>query len=139
VLFRVTVFSLFLINQDIGCGIGGPARAIARYSGASVTGLNICHYQVNRAKELTKLCGLQDLVTFKQVKFYRVWVYIVVVNLCRPHLGLSHTLYSTINAAANVFKRYYYDIQSTATLLMPFPSKNHLISFLDVHSYTSVL
>ena len=56
-----------LINQDIGCGIGGPARAIARYSGASVMGLNICHYQVNRAKELTKLCGLQDLVSFKQV------------------------------------------------------------------------
>jgi sterol 24-C-methyltransferase len=57
---------------DIGCGIGGPARAIARYSGASVTGLNICHYQVNRAKELTKLCGLQDLVTFKQGDYHKM-------------------------------------------------------------------
>jgi hypothetical protein len=32
---------------DVGCGIGGPMRAIARFSGATVTGINNCDYQVS--------------------------------------------------------------------------------------------
>ena len=35
---------------DLGCGVGGPARNIARHSGASIVGLNINAYQVERAK-----------------------------------------------------------------------------------------
>jgi len=31
---------------DIGCGIGGPMRAIARFCNAEVTGINNCDYQV---------------------------------------------------------------------------------------------
>ncbi len=38
---------------DVGCGVGGPAREIARFSGASVTGLNNNAYQVSRATILT--------------------------------------------------------------------------------------
>jgi sterol 24-C-methyltransferase len=51
---------------DIGCGIGGPAREVARCSGASVTGLNICDYQVKRAREANRKSGLQHLVSFVQ-------------------------------------------------------------------------
>lgn len=57
---------------DIGCGVGGPARAIAKTSGATVTGLNICHYQVNRARELTKLAKLESRVSFKQGNFCKM-------------------------------------------------------------------
>jgi len=39
---------------DIGCGIGGPAREISRFSGAAVTGLNNNEYQVSRANILTQ-------------------------------------------------------------------------------------
>ena len=39
---------------DIGCGIGGPAREISRFSGAHVTGLNNNAYQVSRANTLTQ-------------------------------------------------------------------------------------
>lgn len=31
---------------DVGCGVGGPARNIARFTGAHVTGLNNNSYQV---------------------------------------------------------------------------------------------
>ena len=38
---------------DLGCGVGGPAREISAFSGASVTGINNNEYQVKRAREIT--------------------------------------------------------------------------------------
>lgn len=35
---------------DVGCGVGGPMRAIAAHSGAHVVGITINEYQVNRAR-----------------------------------------------------------------------------------------
>lgn len=32
---------------DVGCGVGGPMRNIAMFSGASITGITINQYQVN--------------------------------------------------------------------------------------------
>lgn len=43
---------------DAGCGIGGPMRAIARASGAIITGLNINAYQIRRAWILNEKAGL---------------------------------------------------------------------------------
>jgi len=45
---------------DIGCGVGGPLREIARFSRAHVTGLNNNEYQVGRAKKLNARAGLSD-------------------------------------------------------------------------------
>ena len=39
---------------DAGCGVGGPMRTLAQYSGASFTGLNNNAYQIKRAKLLTE-------------------------------------------------------------------------------------
>jgi SAM-dependent methyltransferase len=39
---------LALIEQDVGCGVGGPMRAIARHTGARVTGINNNSYQLAR-------------------------------------------------------------------------------------------
>src|SRR5262249_10646375 len=36
---------------DVGCGVGGPMRAIARLTDARVTGINSNAYQVRRAAE----------------------------------------------------------------------------------------
>ena len=66
---------MLLLFQDIGCGVGGPARTIAKFSGASVTGLNICDYQLKRARAHTEKADLQDLVTF--VKVFIASVYTV--------------------------------------------------------------
>ncbi len=39
---------------DVGCGVGGPMGALARYSGASFVGINNNAYQIERAKEHTR-------------------------------------------------------------------------------------
>jgi hypothetical protein len=43
---------------DVGCGIGGPMRAIARFSGATVTGINNCDYQVSHIPRTPLFIGL---------------------------------------------------------------------------------
>lgn len=46
---------------DIGCGVGGPQRFIAREFGASIVGLNISEYQLEKCTEYNRKAGLQDL------------------------------------------------------------------------------
>ncbi|KAF9416672.1 Delta(24)-sterol C-methyltransferase, partial [Podila epigama] len=49
---------------DIGCGVGGPAREIAHFTGAHITGLNINDYQISRARRYAALHGLQNRQDF---------------------------------------------------------------------------
>ena len=51
---------------DVGSGIGGPARFFAETHGCHVTGLDLTEEFVRVAAELTRRCGLSDLVSFKQ-------------------------------------------------------------------------
>lgn len=46
---------------DVGCGIGGPMRNIAKFTGANVTGITLNPYQVDRGNELSRQAGLQEL------------------------------------------------------------------------------
>jgi 24-methylenesterol C-methyltransferase len=46
---------------DVGCGVGGPMRAIASHSRANVVGITINEYQVNRARLHNKKAGLDAL------------------------------------------------------------------------------
>ena len=39
---------------DLGCGVGGPMGYLARLSGASIVGININAYQIERAKKHTR-------------------------------------------------------------------------------------
>lgn len=39
---------------DVGCGVGGPAREIAAFTGCHVVGLNNNRYQIDRATQYTK-------------------------------------------------------------------------------------
>jgi len=43
---------------DVGCGVGGPMRAVARHTGAKVTGITINEYQVGRARKHNESAGL---------------------------------------------------------------------------------
>ena len=47
---------------DVGCGVGGPMGALARYSGASFVGINHNAYQIERAKVHTR--DVQSLCRF---------------------------------------------------------------------------
>nr|GMD29743.1 cycloartenol-C-24-methyltransferase 1-like isoform X1 [Ipomoea batatas]GME08606.1 cycloartenol-C-24-methyltransferase 1-like isoform X1 [Ipomoea batatas] len=49
---------------DVGCGIGGPLREIARFSLTKVTGLNNNEYQITRGKVLNRAAGLEQTCGF---------------------------------------------------------------------------
>jgi SAM-dependent methyltransferase len=54
---------------DVGCGVGGPAREIVKFTGAHVTGLNITEYQVERARVYADKEGLSHKLKFVQGDF----------------------------------------------------------------------
>jgi ubiquinone/menaquinone biosynthesis C-methylase UbiE len=51
---------------DVGSGIGGPARYFAEAHQCRVTGIDLTEEFVQVAAELTRRCGLDDRVTFRQ-------------------------------------------------------------------------
>lgn len=54
---------------DIGCGIGGPAREIARFADVEIVGINNNEFQVGRARQKTARAGLSDQVSFVKGNF----------------------------------------------------------------------
>ncbi|XWS60635.1 hypothetical protein CRYUN_Cryun07bG0052300 [Craigia yunnanensis] len=57
---------------DVGCGIGGPLREIARFSSTSVTGLSNNEYQVTRGKELNRIAGVDKTCNFVKADFMKM-------------------------------------------------------------------
>mmetsp|Transcript_17903 Transcript_17903/g.69380 ORF Transcript_17903/g.69380 Transcript_17903/m.69380 type:complete len:340 (+) Transcript_17903:25-1044(+) len=57
---------------DVGCGVGGPAREIARFSEANVVGLNNNAYQVQRARVHTEREAIGDLCSFVKGDFMQL-------------------------------------------------------------------
>ncbi|CCK68809.1 sterol 24-C-methyltransferase KNAG_0B03670 [Huiozyma naganishii CBS 8797] len=54
---------------DVGCGVGGPAREISRFTNCNVIGLNNNDYQIEKAKYYAKKAGLQDKLDFVKGDF----------------------------------------------------------------------
>lgn len=50
---------------DVGCGVGGSSRHVARRFGASAKGVTLSSVQVKRATLLTAEAGLQNRVSFQ--------------------------------------------------------------------------
>ncbi|PHH58973.1 hypothetical protein CDD81_3977 [Ophiocordyceps australis] len=57
---------------DVGCGVGGPAREIAKFTGANITGLNNNDYQIERATHYAAKEGLSDQVKFVKGDFMQM-------------------------------------------------------------------
>ncbi|KAL2634511.1 hypothetical protein R1flu_005990 [Riccia fluitans] len=57
---------------DVGCGIGGPLREIAAFSGAQITGLNNNSYQISRGEVLNKKVGLDKICNFMKADFMNI-------------------------------------------------------------------
>lgn len=51
---------------DVGSGLGGPARYFAEAHKCRVSGIDLTEEFVQVATELTRRCGLSDLVSFRQ-------------------------------------------------------------------------
>jgi len=60
--------------MDVGCGIGGPMRAVAQFSGASVIGINNNEYQIKRGNRINDSFGLNELCSFIQSDFMNLKV-----------------------------------------------------------------
>ncbi len=54
---------------DVGCGVGGPAREIAKFTGAHVTGLNNNDYQIERATHYAAKEGLSHQLAYVKGDF----------------------------------------------------------------------
>lgn len=54
---------------DVGCGVGGPMRAIVRFSGAHVVGLNNNAYQIKRGASHNEKAGLSERCSFLETDF----------------------------------------------------------------------
>lgn len=54
---------------DVGCGVGGPASEIARFTGARIVGLNNNDYQLAKAKWNAQKFHLQDQLDFVKGDF----------------------------------------------------------------------
>lgn len=57
---------------DVGCGVGGPAREIARFADVQIVGLNNNDYQITRAVKATKIAGLQNQITYVAGDFMKL-------------------------------------------------------------------
>jgi ubiquinone/menaquinone biosynthesis C-methylase UbiE len=51
---------------DVGCGIGGPSRYIARTHGCRITGIDLTEDYVRTAEALARRVGLGDRVEYRQ-------------------------------------------------------------------------
>lgn len=54
---------------DVGCGVGGPAREIVKFTGANIVGLNNNDYQIERATRYAARDGLSNKLTFVKGDF----------------------------------------------------------------------
>ena len=76
---------------DVGCGLGGPARFLGATNGCQVTGIDLSQPFVDVAEMLTRRCGLDEKVTFRQADaldlpfgdalFPYVWTQHVAMNI----------------------------------------------------------
>lgn len=57
---------------DIGCGVGGPMREIARWSGAKVIGINNNAYQIERGEKHSESEGMARLTSFLKADFMKL-------------------------------------------------------------------
>lgn len=54
---------------DVGCGVGGPAREIARFAGVKIVGVNNNDFQIGKARRYTEQAGLSAQVEFVKGDF----------------------------------------------------------------------
>lgn len=57
---------------DVGCGVGGPAREICRFSDANIIGVNNNDFQIQRANQKTRKAGLSGKVSFAKGDFMKL-------------------------------------------------------------------
>ncbi|TQS34327.1 hypothetical protein Golomagni_05294 [Golovinomyces magnicellulatus] len=99
---------------DVGCGVGGPAREIAKFTGAHITGLNNNDYQIERAKKYASKEGLSHQLKFVKGDFMQMsfpdnsfdHVYAIEATVHAPSLEHVYTEIFRVLKPGGVFGVY---------------------------------
>ncbi|RKF74081.1 Sterol 24-C-methyltransferase [Golovinomyces cichoracearum] len=99
---------------DVGCGVGGPAREIAKFTGAHITGLNNNDYQIERAKKYSNKEGLSHQLKFVKGDFMQMsfpdnsfdHVYAIEATVHAPSLELVYTEIFRVLKPGGIFGVY---------------------------------
>ncbi|KAI5794387.1 S-adenosyl-L-methionine-dependent methyltransferase [Peziza echinospora] len=90
---------------DVGCGIGGPAREICRFTGANIVGLNNNDYQIERATHHSEVAGLGHKMKYVKGDFMQMdfpentfdYVYAIEATVHAPSLeGIYGQIYKVL-------------------------------------------
>jgi MPBQ/MSBQ methyltransferase len=86
---------------DLGCGLGGSARYLAAEHGSVVTGVDLTQEYVEVARELSRLVGLQDRVSFHAANalalpFEDATFDVVWTEYAQMNIEDKHALYAEI-------------------------------------------
>ncbi|KAL8929053.1 MAG: hypothetical protein Q9208_001496 [Pyrenodesmia sp. 3 TL-2023] len=84
---------------DVGCGVGGPAREIAKFSGANIVGLNNNDYQIERAERYAVKENMTSQLAFTKGDF--------MVCACPEGSGIHTNLPKQMSFPPNVFDAVY--------------------------------
>lgn len=57
---------------DVGCGVGGPAREIARFADVNIVGVNNNDFQLGRARKYAEAAGLSEQLEFVKGDFMKL-------------------------------------------------------------------
>lgn len=105
---------------DVGCGIGGPAREIAKFTGAHITGLNNNDYQIDRATLYAQKEGLAHQLEFVKGDFMvRInhWCSATsVLHLTR----ISKCRFPTIHSTVSMLSKLLYTLPHSKASILKF-------------------
>ncbi len=95
---------------DVGCGVGGPMRAIAHFTGAEIVGVNNNEYQIERGTLKNQRAGLAHRASFLKADFMKLplpadsfdAVYAIEATCHAPDkLGLFRELYRVMKPGSS--------------------------------------
>jgi sterol 24-C-methyltransferase len=86
---------------DVGCGIGGPMRSIARFAGADIVGVNNNDYQIRRGEALNMAAGLDRRCRFVKADF-------MTIPLADGSVDKAYAIEATVHAPS--LERVYREI-----------------------------
>ena len=92
---------------DVGCGVGGPMRNMAVFSGATIEGITINEYQVTVGNKYCETQGLKETAHLTRGDFQ---------NLPGFHKDAAHQLWEGIDYAGQDWTRTFdvaYEIEAT--------------------------
>jgi len=79
------------VALDLGCGVGGPGRTMARFTQAKIIGLNNNDYQLERCKKLTQKQGLNHLNSYMKADWMNIPIEDNSFDACFHVEALEHS------------------------------------------------